>query len=70
MSIWNEDDLLQKVEKGREASDDYASAYVTASYVPKNEAEAGAINAAKALVAGEKWHLDHVVGQDHDGLVF
>lgn len=64
------DNLLQKVEEGRDASHDYVPAYLTGAYVPKSEAEAGAINAANTSVSGEKWYCDHVAGKSHDGLVF
>ena len=64
------DDLLQKVTKGPDASHDYVPGYLTTSYMPRNDAEAGAINAGNASVAGEKWYRDHVAGNAHDGLVF
>ena len=64
------DELLRKVEMGRDASHDYVPGYLTTSYVPKNEAEAGVINAENVSVAGEKWYRDNVAGKSHDGLVF
>jgi len=64
------DNLLRKVEEGRDGSCDYVPAYLTGAYVPKNESEAEAINAANAPVAREKWYRDHVAGRSHDGLVF
>ncbi|MEO7501584.1 MAG: glycosyltransferase [Gemmatimonadaceae bacterium] len=64
------DELLRKVQDGRDACHDYVPSYLTTSYVPNDEAEAGVINAANSSVAGEKWYRENVAGKSHDGLVF
>ncbi|MEJ7760621.1 MAG: glycosyltransferase [Gemmatimonadaceae bacterium] len=64
------DQLLEKLHAGRDAAPDYVPTYLTADYVPRDEAEAAVINAASTCVAGETWYRENVAGKSHDGLVF
>jgi len=64
------DQMLQKVEAGRNATPDYVPTFLTTKYLPRTDAEIASINAANALVVAEEWYRDYVAGKSHGGLVF
>lgn len=64
------DAVLEKVMAGHASSPDYFPTYLTSAYIPKDDDQRRAINAANAQVAGETWYRDFVAGAGHDGLVF